>query len=97
LEIIFPVLIVGAFYFLLIRPQKQRARAAMNMQENLEPGRQVMTTSGLFATVIRVDDDALELEVAPGVRTRWMRGAIARVIPLEEPEDTPMEPPGTSA
>jgi preprotein translocase subunit YajC len=40
-----------------------------------------MTTAGLFATVVAVEDDAVVLEIAPGVTSRWNKAAISRVLP----------------
>ena len=44
-----------------------------------------MTTSGLFATVSSVEDDAVVLEVAPGVHSRYAKQAVLRVINPEQP------------
>lgn len=75
------VLIVVAFYFLLIRPQRGRARQMQQVQASVTPGAQVMTTSGMFATVTGIDDEAVTLELAPGVHVRFLRGAISKVVP----------------
>ncbi|MGE5828598.1 MAG: preprotein translocase subunit YajC [Micromonosporaceae bacterium] len=84
------VLLIGAMYFLMIRPQSKRRREAMQMQATLASGDEVMTGGGIFATVTAVEDDAVLLEVAPGVTMRFARGAIARVMPRES---EPTEPP----
>ena len=46
------ILLVVVFYFLLIRPQRKRQQEQAQMQSNLVPGTRVMTTTGLFATVV---------------------------------------------
>lgn len=74
------VLLVVVFYFLLIRPQRKRQQEAVQMQNSLAPGARVMTTTGLFATVVAVDNEDVILEVAPGVETRWVKAAIGRVL-----------------
>jgi preprotein translocase subunit YajC len=76
------LLIIGVFYLFIIRPQRRRMAAMRETVSAVEPGRQVMTTAGLLATVTAVADDEVELEIAPGVRTRWAKAAIARVLPL---------------
>ena len=81
------LLIVAVFYLFIIRPQRRRMAAMRETTGSLEPGREVMTTAGLLATVTAVDDEGVELEIAPGVRTRWVKGAIARVIPLPSEAD----------
>jgi preprotein translocase subunit YajC len=74
------ILLVVVFYFLLIRPQRRRAQEQTRMQSNLAPGTRIMTTTGLFAEVIAVEDDDVVLEIAPGVQTRWVKAAIGRVL-----------------
>ena len=70
-------------YFLLIRPARARSRAATRLQEQLAPGLEIMTASGLFATVLSVEDDAVVLEPAPGVRMRFLKAAVARIVTPE--------------
>lgn len=83
------ILLVVVFYFLLIRPQRKKQAEQLQMQNSLAPGAQVMTTTGLFGTVVGIEDDDVLLEVAPGVQTRWIKAAIGRVItPVEDTEDT---------
>ncbi|MFI9555420.1 preprotein translocase subunit YajC [Nonomuraea endophytica] len=82
------VLLVVVFYFLLIRPQRKRQQESVKMQNSLTPGTRVMTTTGLFATVVTVDNEDVILEVAPGIETRWVKAAIGRVV---TPGDAPVE------
>lgn len=85
---LFPfVLILLAFYLLIIRPARTRSRAAAQMQERLAPGLEVLTTSGMFATVTSVEDDGVVLEVSPGVTVRFAKAAIARVLSADETAD----------
>jgi preprotein translocase subunit YajC len=80
------LLIVLVGYLLLVRPARVRQRKAQENRAALEPGAEVTTTSGLLATVVAVDDDVITLEVAPGVHSRYVKGAIARVHTVFEPE-----------
>ncbi|WP_063910202.1 preprotein translocase subunit YajC [Herbidospora yilanensis] len=80
------VLLFVVFYFLLIRPQRKRQQEQVAMQNSLSVGSRVMTTTGLFGTVVGFSDDDVILEVAPGVETRWVKAAIGRVL-TEEPGD----------
>lgn len=73
-------LLVVAFYFLLIRPQKQRQRQQAAMVAALAPGAQIMTTAGMMGTVAVVADDELSLEISPGVFVRMVPAAVAKVI-----------------
>ena len=84
------ILIVVVGYLLLVRPARNRQKRAVQQRAAITPGVEVTTTAGLIATVIEVnDDDTVILEVAPGVNSRYVKGAIARVnTPLEpEPPD----------
>ena len=73
-------LILVAFYLLILRPQRARARMAQQMKARLAPGVDVLTTSGIHATVSAVEDDIVVLEVAPGVHVRFSSAAIGRVL-----------------
>jgi len=83
----FLAIMLLAFWLLIIRPARTRARKQTQMQNELAPGQEVMTTAGLFATVAAVEDDAVVLEAAPGVRTRWSKAAVARIVPTPQPAD----------
>jgi preprotein translocase subunit YajC len=74
------VLIVAAAYLLLIRPARKRAQDVNALQRSLTVGADVMLTSGIFGSVVRIDDDQIQVEVAPGVVLTVHRGAIAKVV-----------------
>ena len=89
------LMIVGAgavFYFLIIRPGKQRQRQQQEMVTRLVPGAEIMTTAGIFGTVAVVTDDEISLEVSPGVFIRILPAAVARVIDSSH-EETVQESP----
>ena len=74
------LVLIGAFYFILIRPQRNRQKEMKSLLSRLAPGQQVMTTAGLFATVTSIDGDHVMLEIAPGVHVRYMAAAVAKVV-----------------
>ena len=87
------VLLFGVMYFMMIRPQQKRRREAQAMQSTLGPGDEVVTVGGLYGTVSSMDDETVTLEVSPGVRVRYARPAIARVVSSAELADAePVEP-----
>lgn len=90
--LIYFALLVVAFFFFVIRPQRARAHAARALQADLAPGTSVVTTSGLHGTVTDVSDDSIGLEVAPGVIVRFAKAAIGRISepvkPVEEGVET---------
>ncbi len=86
--LLFFALILVAFYFLIIRPQRARARQVEQMRARVAPGVEVMTTAGLFGTVVEVLDDSVRLEVAPGVTVRFLTAAIGRVVSEDSTDGT---------
>ena len=85
-DLVFFVFAGLAFWFLLIRPQRARAKALQEVREALGVGTRVMTTAGLHATVAALEGDTVLLEIAPGVRARFAASAVVRVI--TEPDTT---------
>ena len=79
-DLVFFVFAGLAAWFLLIRPQRARARALQEVREALAVGSRVVTTAGLHATVAELDGDTVLLEIAPGVRARFAAGAVVRVL-----------------
>lgn len=76
------LLIMGGFMYLASRRQKRAMQATIDLHESLQPGDRVHTTSGMQATVVALTDDTVELEIAPGVVTTWMKLAIRdRIVP----------------
>jgi preprotein translocase subunit YajC len=74
------LLLVVAFYFLLIRPQKNRQKKHAEMVSSVAPGTEVMTTAGIFGTVVEATDEVLSLEIAPGTVIRILPAAVSKVI-----------------
>ncbi|MHB8245394.1 MAG: preprotein translocase subunit YajC [Acidimicrobiales bacterium] len=92
---IFIILIFVGGYFLLIRPQRQRARKVQATQQTIAVGDEVMLTSGIIGRVTWLEGDRARLEIAPGTEIEVIRAAIGRQLtqPLsdediaEQPED----------
>jgi len=82
--VFFPLLIVlGAFMFFASRRQKRAMQATIDLHESLRVGDRVHTTSGLQGTITGITDDTVDLEIAHGVVTTWMKLAVRDRI---EPE-----------
>jgi len=79
-NVVLLVLIIGAFYLLVLAPARNRKQRAADIKENLKPGVEVITTSGMFGRVTRVDEDEMTLEVAPGVEVRYVIGALRKIL-----------------
>jgi preprotein translocase subunit YajC len=72
--------LVGLFYVLIMRPQRNRQRKAMATQSQVMPGQRVRTTAGMYGTVVSGDDRDVVLEIAPGVEVTMLRRAIMDVV-----------------
>ncbi len=70
------IIIMGAFMFFASRRQRKAMQATIDLHESLTIGDRVHTTSGLQATITGITDDTVDLEIAPGVVTTWMKLAI---------------------
>jgi preprotein translocase subunit YajC len=79
-------IIMGAFLFFASRRQRKALQATIDLHESLHVGDQVHTTSGLRGTITAINDDTVDLEIAPGVVTRWMKLAIRDRVEAEVPE-----------
>jgi preprotein translocase subunit YajC len=80
-----PLLLMGGiFYFLLIRPQQRRTRAQRDLIESLDVGDEVITVGGIFGTIRALDEEAVTLEVSPGIEVRLVKSAIARKLVFDE-------------
>ncbi|CAM4426124.1 preprotein translocase subunit YajC [Mycobacterium basiliense] len=76
------LLIMGGFMYFASRRQRRAMQATIDLHESLQPGERVHTTSGLEATIVDIAEDTVELEIAPGVVTTWMKLAIRdRILP----------------
>ena len=81
------LLIMGGFMYFASRRQKRAMQATIDLHDSLRPGDRVHTTSGMEATVVTIADDTVDLEIAPGVVTTWMKMAIRDRILPDDPED----------
>ena len=85
-----PILLIVGFYFLLIRPQRNRQRQQQALVASLEVGDEVMTNGGIFGTIVDIDDDegTVIVEIAPGTRIRMLRQGISqRFVEDDEVDD----------
>ena len=87
LQQFFPfILIIGIFYFLMIRPQQQKQKALQKQLSELRRGDNVITSGGIIGTVSRVvNDDEVLVEIAEGVRARVVRSTITGITGKGEP------------
>ena len=75
---------IGLLFFMM-RNQRKKLADQQAVQQGVEVGDEVMTTSGMFGTVVEIqDDDTIWVEIAPGTRVHMVRGGVARRIVDED-------------
>ena len=70
------ILMFGALYYLLLRPQQKREKARRELVRSLEAGDEVVTNAGIHGVVAEVEEAIVWLEVAPNVELKLSRDAI---------------------
>ena len=71
---------LAIFYFLLIRPQQKKQRELQKMIEALTKGDRVMTSGGIFGTVVGFKDNILVLRIAEDVKIEILKSSVANVV-----------------
>lgn len=74
------VVMIAAFYFLIIRPQRKRQQQQTDMVKKLGEGSRVVTSTGIFATVVAVGEKQIVLETSPGSQITVLKQAVGRVV-----------------
>ena len=82
------IIIMGAFMYFASRRQRKAMQATIDLHESLNVGDRVSTTSGLYGTITAITDDNVDLEIAPGVVTSWMKLAIRDRVEDETEDET---------
>ncbi|MGV9882928.1 preprotein translocase subunit YajC [Streptomyces sp. NPDC003006] len=77
------IVLIGAM-FLMTRSAKKKQQAAAQMRNDMQPGTGIRTIGGMYATVKEVHDDAVLLEVAPGVHAVYAKNSIGAVLADDE-------------
>lgn len=78
--IIYVVAFIAIFYFMAIRPQQRQRRAHQALLSSLKKGDQIITATGMYGTVKRVEDTVIIVEIAKGVTVKIARKAVAEII-----------------
>jgi preprotein translocase subunit YajC len=72
------IVLVGVFWFLIMRPQQRRAQQHRQLTSNLKQGDRVVAAGGIVGTIRRVDDDTISLQVADNVVIKVDKGSISK-------------------
>jgi preprotein translocase subunit YajC len=82
------VVLFAALWLFLIRPQKRRQVEQARLQDSVAPGDEILTAGGIHGTVRAVEDELVQVEIAPGTVIQLDRRAVASVLQEEiEPEE----------
>lgn len=82
------IVMIALFYFLLIRPQQKKINAHKQMVSALRRGDKIMTAGGIYGTITKVDEDVLQVEIAPEVRIKVAKDTVSGVVTRSEPADS---------
>jgi preprotein translocase subunit YajC len=69
-------MILAIFYFLILMPMKKRQKKIAEFQRELKVGDKIVTTSGIYGQITRINDKTLQLQIADKVRIEVARAAI---------------------
>ena len=75
--LIFLALLVGLFYFVMIRPQRKRQKEHQQMTQELQKGDKVVTAGGIYGQVESISEDSIVIKVESGATMRVAKGSVA--------------------
>lgn len=81
MSIIMLVVLFGAMWFFMIRPQQKKMKEHQLLIGSLKKGDEVMTNGGLMGRVINLDNFAIDLEIAKNTVVRIQRGVVVQILP----------------
>jgi preprotein translocase subunit YajC len=106
--IVYFALLAVAFFFLIVRPQRRQLAARRALIQAVDVGDEIITAGGIYGVIRSIEDDTMQVEIAPGVVLKLAREAVARrhdepVVSLDddtttegsEPTDFGSTEPGT--
>lgn len=87
LTALFPfILVLVIFWLIIVLPQQRRQKKHMQMVESLKPGDRVITSGGIFGTIMGVYPDRLELKIAANVKIDITKNSVAVILERQKQE-----------
>ncbi len=81
-DMLWPMLLIfGAFWFLLIRPQQKKQKAHQELVNNVSVGDEVMTAGGILGKITGVSEHYAVLSIAEYTEIKIQKGSISQVVP----------------
>jgi len=74
------LLVFVVFYLLIIMPTRKKQKKHQDLVNNLKPGDRVVTSGGIFGTVMGVQPDKIELKIAANVKIDVTKSAIGAIL-----------------
>jgi preprotein translocase subunit YajC len=81
MNLLFPIVLIAAFYFLLIRPQTKRAKEHKQMVDALKKGDEIITGGGVLGRITDVGDNFMQVEIADGVQIKVQKQSVGSLMP----------------
>ena len=80
------IVIMGIFYVLLILPAQRRQKKTQEMINALKNGDKVVTSGGIYGTIVGIEGDSIQLRIADQVKVKVLRSAITGLQPESKEE-----------
>ena len=77
------IIIFGAFYFLLIRPQQKKQKAHTELVKNLKSGDEVLTAGGILGVITGISEHYAVVRIADNTEIKVQKSSIAQVVPKD--------------
>jgi preprotein translocase subunit YajC len=78
------IFILAIFYLIVFLPARRRQKKVQEMIDNLQSGDKVITSGGIYGTIVGFKNDRIQLRVADNVKIEMSRNAVTA---LQKPED----------
>jgi preprotein translocase subunit YajC len=85
------LLCMVVFWIFMIGPDRKQRKKREEMLKNLSKGDEVVLTSGIYGSIVQVQDDKLTLEIASGVRIKTTLQSVAGLADAKPAEGKPAE------
>lgn len=94
MQIVMIVLLIGVFYFMMIRPQQKRQKEIRNFRESIKEGDRVTTAGGILGKVKKVKNTTFLLEISNGVVIEIDKNSVYPSAPQpgDNPDGNKLEP-----
>jgi preprotein translocase subunit YajC len=79
-QLVLMLIIFAVFYLIVIRPMRRKQQETEAMLGKLKSGDQVLTTGGIYGTVVGVNEDRVQLRIADQVKIQVQKSAVTQLV-----------------